>query len=309
MKRELRSLHHHMQQANITRYLDDDNITEIMLNPDGQLWIEAFGQPMRFCHIVSPEDALRIIHAIADCHHLIVDRQHPLLECELPLDGSRFEGLADPVVAQTSFVIRKKATRVFTLDEYVEAGTLSHAQYDAIVALILAHRNIVIVGGTGSGKTTLANAVLAKIAECFPNERLIILEDTNEIQCQARNHVIMRTCDKAGISMQTLLRATLRYRPDRIIVGEVRGGEALDLLKAWNTGHPGGILTIHADSARLGLDRLEQCISEVAVTINHRMIASTVHALIFIKKTAEGRKIQDIVKVQGYQDGNYLFHT
>lgn len=308
MSRELVSLKYHVDNIGITQYLDDDNVTEIMLNPDGKLWVEAFGQPMKYCHNVSHDNAMRVINAIADYHGLIVDKQQPLLECELPIDGSRFEALIPPLVHQVSFVLRKKATRIFLLEDYVNSGVLSKEQYDLLVDLIMNHRNILIVGGTGSGKTTLANAILAKMAECFPNERVVILEDTNEIQCQAQNFVTMRTCDKAGVSMRTLLRATLRYRPDRIIVGEVRGGEALDLLKAWNTGHPGGVATIHADSACLGLERLEQCISEVAVKINQNMIASTVHSLVSISKTSQGRKVQEIIQTKEFKNGNYTFY-
>ncbi|WP_363318260.1 ATPase, T2SS/T4P/T4SS family, partial [uncultured Vibrio sp.] len=185
---------------------------------------------------VSPDKATRVLNALSDYHKTVVTSSSPILECELPTDGSRFEGLVPPLVDNPSFVIRKKATRIFTFTDYLASNALSATAAHHLIELIDRHRNIVVVGGTGSGKTTFVNALLYEMAQRFPNERCILLEDTNELQCSAPNHVIKRTHPNADISMRTLLRTTLRYRPDRIIVGEVRGGEALELLKAWNTG-------------------------------------------------------------------------
>ncbi|MCL4128458.1 UNVERIFIED_CONTAM: hypothetical protein GTU68_009386 [Idotea baltica] len=142
--------------------------------------------------------------------------------------------------------------------------------------------------------------MIAAMVEHNPDDRITIIEDTNEIQCSAENSVIMRTNELANVTMTKLLRVLLRYRPDRILIGEVRGGEALDLLKAWNTGHPGGCVTIHANSALQGLERLEQCIEEVSTSVNRKVIASTVNLVVFIKKTAKGREIKEIIEVTGY---------
>src|SRR5262249_30355730 len=153
------------------------------------------------------------------------------------------------------------ATRIFTLADYADAGTITSRQRDLIREAALNRKNILVVGGTGSGKTTLVNAIIHLISQEMPGERLLILEDTAEIQCSAPNHVFKRTTDV--IDLRRLLRSTMRYRPDRIFVGEVRGGECLDLLKAWNTGHPGGVATVHANGARGGLTRLENLVAEV----------------------------------------------
>lgn len=300
-----RSLNTHLERAGLLALLNDDTVTELMLNSDGALWVEAFGRPMYRHGEISPDDASILIRTIAHWHGEIIDRENPVLECELPTDGSRFEGVVPPLVAQTSFTIRKKAARLFTLDEYLAGEVLTRTQHDALRRAIAVRENILIVGGTGSGKTTLANAIIDAMVSHDENDRIIILEDTNEIQCAAQNSVIMRTSEKANVGMGRLLRVTLRYRPDRILVGEVRGGEALDLLKAWNTGHPGGLATIHANSAALGLERLEQCIEEVSVNINRKMIASVINWIVFIKKTPEGRQIQELARVTGVGSDGY----
>ncbi|TFZ62416.1 P-type conjugative transfer ATPase TrbB [Photobacterium damselae subsp. piscicida] len=301
-----KSINYHLDRCGLTPFLHNDLVTEIMLNPNGQCWIEEFGKPYYLSHDIEPGAAQNLINAIADSVNVIVNKDNPILECELYTDGSRFEGIVPPVVPSVSFTIRKKATRVFSLEEYVENHILTQAQYDVIIEAVLAHKNIMVVGGTGSGKTTLVNAILAKMAQLFPHERHVVIEDTNELQPSAANSVTFRTHPKAGVGMRELLRATLRYNPDRIIIGEVRGGEALDLLKAWNTGHEGGIGTAHANSAYLGLERIEQCIEEVMPHANQRMIASTVHMLIYIEKNAHGRQVKEISTVSGFTEGRYL---
>ncbi|WP_235424014.1 P-type conjugative transfer ATPase TrbB [Citrobacter koseri] len=304
-ERQLRSLKSHMGRAGILPFIENDNVIEVMLNPDRSLWIEEFGKPMYEAARIEPNDAAAIMNTIAHFHDTILDQKHPVLECELPVDGSRFEGIVPPLAANPSFTIRKKATRVFLLEEYLRLGILTQAQHDALLSAVAHRKNILIVGGTGSGKTTLANAIISAMVSHNDGDRFLILEDTNEIQCRAKNHVIMRTSERAGIGMRQLLRITLRYRPDRVLIGEVRGGEALDLLKAWNTGHPGGLCTIHADSAALALERLEQCVEEVSVNVNRKMIASTIHCVVFIKKTPQGRRIEEVLNVTGYENNQY----
>lgn len=183
---------------------------------------------------------------------------------------------------------------------------LSKIHYEVISRAIEERKNILIVGGTGSGKTTFANAIIDGIVNKCPHDRLIIIEDTNEIQCTAKNHVILRANDK--ISMLLLLKAVMRLRPDRILVGEVRGGEALALLKAWNTGHPGGIATIHANNALAGLNRLEQLIAEISISPMQTLIAEAVNIVVFIKKNKTGREIKEVIEVLGFdkQKQNYI---
>ena len=161
------------------------------------------------------------------------------------------------MVAAPAFAIRKPAVAVFNLDDYVEAGIMLPEQAVLLRQAVEQRRNVLVAGGTSSGKTTLVNALLAEVAKT--SDRVILIEDTRELQCQAQNLVALRTKDSVA-SLSDLVRSSLRLRPDRIPIGEVRGSEALDLLKAWGTGHPGGIGTIHAGSALGALRRLEQLI-------------------------------------------------
>lgn len=286
--------------------LKDPEVIEIMLNPDGVLWVERMGRPMARLGLMPPHRAEAAMATIAALHKTTITRDNPILECELPLDGSRFEGLIPPVVKGPSFCIRKRAAKIFTLAGYVAAGVMSERQRTLIEKAALAHKSILIVGGTGSGKTTLVNAVIHAISEAMPEERLLILEDTAEIQCSAPNHVFKRTTD--AITMRMLLRSTLRYRPDRIFVGEVRGGECLDLLKAWNTGHPGGVATVHANNAKGGLTRLENLVAEITPAPMHQTIAAAIDLIVFIEKTAStkaGRQVRELLRVHGHDGKDY----
>ncbi|NLL36159.1 MAG: Flp pilus assembly complex ATPase component TadA, partial [Fretibacterium sp.] len=168
-------------------------------------------------------------------------------------------------------------------------------------------KNILIAGGTGSGKTTFVNAILDALAQIRKDDRVLLLEDTVELQCTMQNVFAMRTDPKSNTTMQKLVKASLRLRPDRIIVGEVRGGEALDLLKSWNTGHPGGICTVHANSARSALIRMEQLISEVSKTPMKDLIGEALDVVVFLKRVAQiGPIVAEIIEVSGIKDGDYL---
>jgi type IV secretion system protein VirB11 len=229
-----------------------------------------------------------------------------VLESEFPLDGSRFAAQLPPVVAAPTFALRKRAIAVFTLDDYVAKGIMTRQQRDVLGRSVREHRNILVIGGTGSGKTTLVNAVIREMADVSANERVLIIEDTGEIQCDAENVVQYHTTMEVG--MTQLLRTSLRMRPDRILVGEVRGPEALDLLMAWNTGHEGGAATLHANDARAGLSRLAMLISmhPDAPRPIEPLIGEAVHVLVHIERTPKGRRVQEIVEVDGYEDGRYL---
>ena len=226
----------------------------------------------------------------------------PIVSAELPETGERFEGVLPPVVRAPVFAIRKRAAGVIRVSQYVADEILSPAQATFLRDAVAQRKNIVIAGGTSTGKTTLANALLQEMAAS--GDRVILLEDTVELQCVTDDHVPLRT--KPGVvSMSDLVRSTLRLRPDRIVVGEVRGREALDLLKAWGTGHPGGIATLHAGSARGALTRLEQLIQEVVVTVPRALIAETVDVIVFIAGRGRTRRVQDIARVVGLDADGY----
>lgn len=288
LKRELGS--------DILSALNDPTVIEIMLNPDCSLWVEKHGGHPEKVGKINPAKSKAIIGTVADALGTIATTESPIVEGELPIDGSRFEGVLPPIVSNPCFTIRKKATKIITLDEYVASGIISDEQVKLIRDAIAEKKNIIIAGSTGSGKTTLVNAVIDGICDASPNDRLVIIEDTNEIQCKAENTVIMRTSE--NVDQTRLLKVALRKRPDRIITGEVRGGEALALLKSWNTGHGGGVCTLHSNSAFDALERLEQMIGEVSERDMMRFISSSIDLVIFIKRDETGtRKITEIVQV------------
>jgi type IV secretion system protein VirB11 len=286
--------------------LADPRTVEVMLNADGKLWQERLGDKMKCIGTLSISKGEAIIKTIAGFHGKEITRLKPILEGEFPLDGSRFAGQLPPVVPAPTFAIRKKAIAIFPLEQYVYDGIMTCNQFDAITKAVKDHKNILVVGGTGSGKTTLVNAIINKMVEFDPTERVFIIEDTGEIQCAAENYVQYHST--IDVPMTQLLKTTLRMRPDRILVGEVRGPEALDLLMAWNTGHEGGTATLHANNAKAGLDRLSMLISMHPESPRpiEPLIGEAVHVVVFIAKTQEGRRIQEIIEVSGYRDGHYI---
>ena len=290
--------------GNIRRLLDDPAVIEIMLNPSGELWVERLGQPMELIGHMDASQAESLIDSVASNIDETITAMNPILECELPLDGSRFEALLPPVVSGPTFTIRKKAIMVFTLQNYVEQGIMTPPQREAIENAVRARDDILIVGGTGTGKTTLTNAVIRYMVDSCPDDRLAILEDTRELQCAARNAVQMRSVEQAD--MTRLLKATMRLRPDRILVGEVRDGAALALLKAWNTGHPGGVATLHANNAAAGLIRMEQQVAEATHAPMQPLIAEAVDLIVSIEKCAGSRRIGEVFRVVGHDGREYV---
>jgi type IV secretion system protein VirB11 len=288
--------------------LGDPLVVEILLNSDGSLWIERLGTEMRCEGALERTAADNLIATVASYYSLVTNRENPILECEFPLDGSRFQALVSPIVESPIFSIRKRAIKTHTLADYVADGIMSSSQAECIQTAIARRDNILVVGGTSTGKTTLGNALIDTMVEVSPDHRIVIIEDTREIQCRAQNSVQMKTSENK--SMTQLLRATLRLRPDRIIVGEVRGGEALALLKAWNTGHPGGIATLHANNARAGLIRLEQLVAEAVTDSGGRqmsaLIAEAVDLIVVISKIGGQRKITEIAQVKGFDGADYV---
>ena len=288
--------------ADILAALADDKIVEIMLNPSGELWADTLGVGMQCVGQVDAVRAMSIISTVAAMLDTIVTIDRPILECELPLDGSRFEALIPPVVPLPTFCIRKKARLIFTIDDYIETGVMTERQAEAIKTAVIGRKNILVCGGTGTGKTTLANAVLHQISVESPGDRVVIIEDVLELQCSTKNAVFLRTSQ--NIDQVALLRATMRLRPDRIVVGEVRDKSALALLKAWNTGHPGGVSTVHANNASAALVRVGQLIQEAGVPPAPELIAEAVNVIVSIKRTAAGRIVDEIAEVKGWSSVN-----
>lgn len=287
----------------IAAALDDPEIVEVLLNPDGSLWFDRQGTGRAPTgEALTAADAERIIRLVAAHMRIEVHAGAPIVSAELPETGERFEGILPPVARAPIFAIRKRAGGIIPLYRYIAEGILTEAEAVTLRQAVVDRQNILIAGGTSTGKTTLANALLQEIAAT--GDRVILLEDTVELQCASADHASMRT--KPGVTtMAQLVRCTLRLRPDRIVVGEVRGPEALDLLKAWGTGHPGGVATIHAGSAQGALTRLEQLIQEVVITVPRALIAESVNLIVFIAGRGRSRRVQEIVRVTGLDAHGY----
>ena len=292
----------------IAIWLEDPAVVEVMLNPDGRLWIDRLaGGLVDTGERLAPSDGERIVRLVA--HHVgaEVHPGSPRVSAELPETGERFEGLLPPVVAAPAFAIRKPAVAVFTLDDYVAAGIMHAGQAKTLCIAVADRRNILVAGGTSTGKTTLANALLAEVAKTA--DRVVLIEDPRELQCRAPNLVALRTKDGVA-SLTDLVRSSLRLRPDRIPIGEVRGAEALDLLKAWGTGHPGGVGTIHAGSALGALRRMEQLIQEAVVTVPRALIGETIQFIAVLAGRGSDRRLAELACVEGLgSDGDYVIHT
>jgi type IV secretion system protein VirB11 len=289
----------------IAAALDDPHVTEVMVNPDGRLWLDKAGTGrIDTAERIGTAEAERIIRLVAAHVRREVHDRAPIVSAELPGTGERFEGVMPPVSMSPCFSIRKPAERLYRLVDYVSARIMTPLQAEALKHAIRERKNIVVVGGTSSGKTTLLNALLAEIADA--GDRVVILEDTRELQCAAPDCVALRT--KPGVaSLADLVRSTLRLRPDRIIVGEVRGPEALDMLKAWNTGHPGGLTTVHANCAASALLRLEQLMQEAVVTVPRDLIVQAIDIVVFLGGRGNNRRVETVAEVSSLDNvGNYI---
>ncbi|WP_454886404.1 P-type conjugative transfer ATPase TrbB [Sphingomonas oryzagri] len=281
----------------IIAHLAEPSVVEVMLNPDGRLWVDRLGEGLVDTGaIMSPADGERIVRLVA--HHVgaEVHARSPRVSAELPETGERFEGLLPPVVTGPAFAIRKPAVAIFTLDDYVDRGIMSRLQAVALRKGVADRANILVAGGTSTGKTTLTNALLAEVAKT--SDRVVLIEDTRELQCATPNLVALRTKDGVA-TLSDLVRSSLRLRPDRIPIGEVRGAEALDLLKAWGTGHPGGIGTIHAGTAIGAIRRLEQLIQEAVLTVPRALIAETIDLIAVLAGRGHDRRLAELARVDG----------
>ncbi|MFG1228633.1 P-type conjugative transfer ATPase TrbB [Xanthobacter wiegelii] len=289
----------------IGRFLEDTSVVEVMLNPDGRLWVDRLSEGLADTgERLSFADGERIVRLVA--HHVgaEVHANVPRVSAELPETGERFEGLLPPITTGPAFAIRKPASGVFGLDVYVAEKIMTAAQAEALRLAVAERCNILVAGGTSTGKTTLANALLAEVAKT--SDRVVLIEDTRELQCLTPNLVALRTKDGVA-TLSDLVRSSLRLRPDRVPIGEVRGSEALDLIKCWGTGHPGGIGTIHAGSAIGALRRLEQLIQEAVVTVPRALIAETIDLIAVLTGRGSARRLAELACVEGLgPTGDYL---
>ncbi|MDD3444671.1 MAG: P-type conjugative transfer ATPase TrbB [Zavarzinia sp.] len=295
LERGLQAIHHALGPV-IAEALADAQVVEVMVNPDGLIWVDRMGTGRHTVGELDRSAAETVLRCLADHAGVTVTRDHPLVSATLPVTGERFMGTFPPITAAPSFAIRKRPTRIFGIDDYLAQGIMTAEQAATIRAAVASRQNILIIGGTGSGKTTLANAILAEPA--IANDRVVMIEDTPELQCSATDTVSMvtKTTDPV-VTMADLVKATLRLRPDRIIIGEVRDGAALDMVKAWNTGHPGGLATLHANSPLDALYRIEDLIGEVVSKTPQRQIAAAINIIVQIRRTSEGRRVDEVKRV------------
>lgn len=310
---ELVSQKHAEQQEKLERELGPElvalmrspTVRDVMVNPLGRVFVDDVERGgMVEVSQVDWRDIKAALGTMAAMDDSVITPAQPLLETELDGFEGRVAGGVPPVVVAPFFAFRRKASRVFRLDEYVERGQLTKTAQAYLEDAIRSKKNLLISGGTGSGKTTFANALLACLAELFPACRLVIIEDTRELQCSVVNRVDFRQV-KGVATMETLLHSALRCRPDRIVVGEVRGSEATVMLKAWNTGHPGGFATIHANDSLAALGRLETLVQDASTHELHRLperIAEYVDCVVQL----EGHAVTEILEVKRWDGEKYV---
>lgn len=305
-ERNIESIKRHLKGTPILETLEDPKTTDIMLNPDGKLWVERLNEPMSYLGSMEQSKAEAFVRVVAGCQRREITAEKPLLKCKFPLDGSRFSCAIQPVVESPAFAIRKHALNIFTLDDYVASGAMTLAQKQVLEDAIVSHQNILVSGGTSSGKTTLTNSLIDAMTKFFPHERFLIGEEVGELQCKGSNTAFFSMTDE--VDMTRIIESFLTLRPNRICIGEVKDGSALDLMDAWSTGHPGGICTFHGNNAVDSLDRLRGLISrnKYAPREIEPLIGRAANILVYMGyEPPEGRKIKEIIRINGFSNGKY----
>jgi pilus assembly protein CpaF len=298
----------------IAHLILDPTITEVMVNGSGRVFVERDGRVDEVPDVTLREQNLRVaVRNLARALGDDISEEQPLLDSRLP-DGSRVAAALPPVsLGGTTLTIRKFQSRYFTADQLVRTGTLTAEELQAVRAAIDRRDNILISGGAGTGKTTLLNALTPFLPV---EDRLVLIEDTAELQLETPNLVRFEARREQmgvqAVTIRDLLRATLRHRPDRIVLGEVRGGEAFDLLQALNTGHSGTLSTIHANSADQALIRFASCVLQSGVDLPYpairHAIAECLQVLVHLERRHGARVVTQLVRVCRYESGADRYH-
>ena len=293
--------------ARIVPYLDDPHVTDIAIGIGGELIVEGIGMEKQFTGIFFTDaETTRIIYASAAVLGVDIDPSNPVVEGVLPLPKWRIrvEGILPPrAAANPMFVIRRPSDTVFTLESYLERGQITGERYELLVEHIKKRSNIVIGGETGSGKTTLLNAIIGKMAEFTPEDRFYIVEDASEIKCHARDIFPIWA---AGKDCLRAVGTALRCNVSRIIFGELRYGDVTnEVLKAWNSGHTGGITTVHANSTLTMLSRIRDLLREV-IPGELPDVAQSVQLLVHMKPTRDGKVVDDIMETKVASSSNFI---
>jgi type IV secretion system protein VirB11 len=294
----------------ILNKLKDPEIKDISLNPDGTLWEDRIGKGWIQIGTMDQDLAKGFLNAVASFLDVRFNYDEPILQGELPnlepFKGERIQAMMPPNTPGYQFTIRKPSIKILTLFDYVQSGALSENLAKAIELGIEQRKNILIAGGTATGKTTLANAILEAIARITPNDRLYIIEDTVELRPTSKNYVATRT--SPGVDEDALLVSGLRNAPKRIILSEIRRKEAFTFLDALNTGHEGGLATIHANSCLDSLYRLENILKKWNFTPSPEEIAHSINMVIHIKRGIGAPKIHEVGLVS-YKNSKYIVDT
>lgn len=291
-----------LERLDLLKYLEDDSVTDIMVNPDNKIFIIKMGEGKIFTGLYStPEVTRNVINILASLEGVLINDKNPRISTSLPLTNSRFEGLIPPVVENPSFTIRKKILKVLKLDDYVRQGIFTDREKALIENYVKTKQNILIVGGTNTGKTTFANAVI----DLMQNERLFFIEEVRELQSTNFDNTYVQVIE--GIfSPKEAIRSAMRWTPERIVYGEIRGAEAFYLINAFNSGHSGGLTTIHANDCYGGLSKLETYILYEKPYPLSELIARTINVVMTMVVENNKRTLDSIAEVKGYENGKYI---
>jgi type IV secretion system protein VirB11 len=288
-------------------YLEDPAVMEIMANPDERLFIERFGVGIARVPDLDAATLDTFLRCVASLVHAEWRESSPSLHAALPALGLRIQAERPPLAPGPMMTLRKHPQQVFPLDDFEAKGILTHTERDILESAIAEGKTVLISGSTGSAKTSLLNALLHALQDS--GKRIFLLEDDPELRCDAENTASLHTLDGDGgvgrITMTELVKKALRHRPDLLIIGEVRDGAALDMLKGFQTGHP-GLASVHAESALGTLLRLEQLVQEVSVDPQRALIAEAVDVIVHLARQGRSWRVTGLLAVEGLRGQEYL---